>query len=97
MTQQIPLHIPHDHPAFAGHFPGLPITPGVVLLDEAIHAIARHARLDLQSYKINSVKFLKPVGPGAGLTVEYEMRANGNVHFDVKENQHTMATGVFSA
>jgi 3-hydroxyacyl-[acyl-carrier-protein] dehydratase len=97
MTHKIDLHIAHDHPAFAGHFPGLPITPGVVLLDEAIHAIAQHAQMDLHGCTINSVKFLKPVGPDASLTVEYDVRANGNIHFDVKENQHTMVTGVFSA
>ncbi|MBS1142561.1 MAG: hypothetical protein H6R13_4014, partial [Proteobacteria bacterium] len=27
---------PSDHPALTGHFPGRPIMPGVVLLDQAI-------------------------------------------------------------
>ena len=32
-------HIPVDHPAFAGHFPGRPLLPGAMLLAEVIEAI----------------------------------------------------------
>ena len=33
------LHIPTDHPAFAGHFPGQPLLPGVSLLAEVLEAV----------------------------------------------------------
>jgi 3-hydroxyacyl-[acyl-carrier-protein] dehydratase len=33
------LHIPAQHPAFDGHFPGAPLLPGVVLLDEILEAV----------------------------------------------------------
>jgi 3-hydroxymyristoyl/3-hydroxydecanoyl-(acyl carrier protein) dehydratase len=89
------FHIPVDHPAFAGHFPGMPITPGVVLLDQAMHAIARQLQLDTQTCKINSVKFLRPVLPDTRLTMNYEVAANGNIRFDIKDDQHIAATGVF--
>jgi 3-hydroxymyristoyl/3-hydroxydecanoyl-(acyl carrier protein) dehydratase len=31
--------VPNDHPSLAGHFPGHPIVPGVVLLDAVLDAI----------------------------------------------------------
>lgn len=99
----IPLHIPVDHPAFAGHFPGMPITPGVVLLDQAMYAIAQELQLDLQACTINSIKFLHPVLPDTHLTVHYDMTEKGNIQFDIKDDQHIdkrivqriIATGIF--
>lgn len=91
------FHIPSDHPAFSGHFPGMPITPGVVLLDEAMHAIAKQLQLDMQTCKINSVKFLRTVLPDTHLTVHYEVATNGNIRFDIKDADHIAATGVFHA
>ena len=40
MSEAIHFTVPLDHPAFAGHFPGKPILPGVVLLDVALQTIA---------------------------------------------------------
>jgi 3-hydroxymyristoyl/3-hydroxydecanoyl-(acyl carrier protein) dehydratase len=92
---EVSIYIPADHPSFAGHFPGMPITPGVVLLDQAIYAIARDLQLDLQACTVNSVKFLHPVLPDAQLSVHYDVGANGNIRFDIKDNQDVAATGVF--
>ncbi len=91
------FHIPSDHPAFAGHFPGMPITPGVVLLDQALHAIAVAQQLDLQKCKISSVKFLSPVLPDTELTLHYERNANGNIQFDIRQGERVAVTGVFNA
>lgn len=92
---EIAIHIPADHPSFAGHFPGMPIVPGVVLLDEALHAIAHELRCGLLSCRINSVKFLSPVLPGTNLRVHYDVSTNGNIRFDIKDDQRVAATGVF--
>lgn len=90
----IALHIPADHPAFAGHFPGMPVTPGVVLLDLAILAIAHHRQCDMQPYKIRSLKFLRPVLPDTHLNVQYELTANGALQFEIRNGSQLAVTGV---
>ena len=70
------LTIAADHPALAGHFPGNPLVPGVVLLDEAIASIERARGGAFGKFRLASVKFLQPVKPPAMLTVR--CRASGS-------------------
>jgi 3-hydroxyacyl-[acyl-carrier-protein] dehydratase len=60
--------IPHDHPSLAGHFPGRPIVPGVVVLDFAMAALLRDRPGDLLA-SLDDVKFVAPVFPGAEICV----------------------------
>jgi 3-hydroxyacyl-[acyl-carrier-protein] dehydratase len=92
----LPFSIDADHPAYAGHFPGMPITPGVVLLDEAIYLIAGAEKRGLQQCKLNSAKFLKPVLPGTRLVLHYDCRPNGNINFEIKDHEESVvALGSF--
>ena len=54
--------VPADHPALAGHFPGQPVVPAVVLLDEVLAEIRTRADFVLRS--IPAAKFLQHVLPG---------------------------------
>lgn len=92
MKQQVTLTIPADHPAFAGHFPGMPIVPGVLLLDEALHVIA--AGRPERGWQINSAKFLHPLPPGASVVIAYETLANATVRFDILHGERQIATGM---
>jgi 3-hydroxyacyl-[acyl-carrier-protein] dehydratase len=44
-ARSLTLRIPTDHPAFAGHFPGQPLLPGVSLLAEVLEALLADATL----------------------------------------------------
>ncbi|MBS1207756.1 MAG: beta-hydroxyacyl-ACP dehydratase [Proteobacteria bacterium] len=71
----LPLSIPADHPAFAGHFPGRPIVPGVVLLDQAQLLIEAATQRRIRG--IAMAKFLSPVSPGEALWLDYDPAASG--------------------
>jgi len=71
MTVALSLPIAVDHPAFAGHFPGRPVVPGVVLLDLCLRSVAmRHD--DVPAWSIDNAKFLSPVAPGDALMLAFD-------------------------
>jgi 3-hydroxymyristoyl/3-hydroxydecanoyl-(acyl carrier protein) dehydratase len=85
--------VPPDHPAFAGHFPGTPILPGVVLLDAALHAIAAATGIALDVCEIRSVKFLSPASPGEELLIRHSSSASGSIRFDIVAGMRNIASG----
>jgi 3-hydroxyacyl-[acyl-carrier-protein] dehydratase len=87
------LTIAADHPALAGHFPGMPVVPGVVLLDEALDAIGAALGADLSACRIASVKFLSPVLPGQAVEVLHESSA-GSIRFTLMHGERKVASGV---
>jgi len=93
----IALPIAADHPAFSGHFPGAPIVPGVVLLDEALFAIGNAIGKNVSACQIGALKFLSPVAPGEPVQVQYAMQANGAIRFDIASAARKVATGSIRA
>ena len=84
MDHTLPLTIPAGHPAFAGHFPGRPILPGVVLLDAALHALAARGGMQAGPVQLKSAKFLSPVLPGEALTLHYAESPGGSFRFEIR-------------
>lgn len=78
--------VPPDHPAFAGHFPGRPIVPGVVLLDHLLASIG-------QPCDIANTKFLSPVGPGETVEFRWYDTTSGAIRFDISCAGRAVATG----
>ena len=87
------LKVPAQHPAFDGHFPGAPLLPGVVLLDEMLAAVSPVAGAEA-GWTIATAKFLHPVRPGETLTLEHEPPlANGAVRFTIRSAEQPVASG----
>ena len=85
--------VPVDHPAFAGHFPGQPIVPGVVLLDRAMWLVQKQLREPVGSWQISHVKFLNPCGPTDELQFAFVHAPNGMVSFTVRCGERDIASG----
>lgn len=92
---QLTRRIAADHPAFAGHFPGQPLLPGVLLLAEVMEALRASpplsARLGERPTVVNA-KFLAPVGPGDELSLTLHDEARG-LRFEVRRGEVLAASG----
>ncbi len=73
-------HVPVDHPALPGHFPGHPLVPAAVLLDEIVCAV-RELTLEHRVVAIEHAKFLQPIAPGAPFTIELARAGDGALRF----------------
>jgi acyl-coenzyme A synthetase/AMP-(fatty) acid ligase len=87
-----------DHPAFAGHFPGHPLLPGVVLLALVQRSLARRPALRARlgdaavPLVIEQVKFLSPVGPGDEVRVLLRPQGQG-LAFECRVGTRVAARG----
>lgn len=82
--------VPAGHPALAGHFPGRPIAPGVVLLDECLRlALPAGARLA----SLPGVKFLGEVGPDERVEVVSSEPLSGRVAFSARVGARAVLRG----
>ena len=83
-----------EHPALAGHFPGAPILPGVLLLDEMVRSVEQERAHAGARWRIGAAKFVKPVRPGETLRLEHDALPNGSITFRISSAGHPVAHGV---
>lgn len=67
--------ISHDHPCLPGHFPGRPLVPGVVVLEQVLRAAEAQAGAPLTALRLPQVKFMAPLLPGQAARVELDGQA----------------------
>jgi 3-hydroxymyristoyl/3-hydroxydecanoyl-(acyl carrier protein) dehydratase len=83
------VKIPADHPALEGHFPGEPIVPGVVLLEEVVRFASGGAAV--RGLRLPTVKFHAPLRPDEEFTIEIETDK-----FFVRSGEKLIASGRFA-
>jgi 3-hydroxymyristoyl/3-hydroxydecanoyl-(acyl carrier protein) dehydratase len=89
----VSLEISPQHPAFAGHFPGTPIVPGALLLDEVVRVLSEAAAVGTAQCEIAAAKFLSVVRPGEALSIEHERCDDGWIRFVIRTPDRTVASG----
>lgn len=69
-----------DHIIFKGHFPGHPVTPGVIQLQIIHELLEEHTGVKLKLIGISNCKFLKVLDPGIDslFELDYMLKKNGD-------------------
>ena len=88
------LSIGHDHPSLAGHFPGYPVVPGVVLLNEVLDTLRRGSAASLLVTGLPMVKFTSPLRPGEFVTIHVDEEGAGRATFSCQVDTRLVASGV---
>jgi len=92
MTFEVCRVIAMDHPALAGHFPGNPIVPGVLILDEVLR-VAEQWRGKLRVKSVVSVKFTSPLKPGNAFSIKLHQEDHAHIVFECRLDGMTLASG----
>jgi 3-hydroxymyristoyl/3-hydroxydecanoyl-(acyl carrier protein) dehydratase len=96
MTFEAIRLISADHPSLPGHFPGAPLVPGVVILDEVLAALIEW-RQDSHLTGIRMVKFLAPLQPEQAFTIAFTAKNEraAEVNFCCRTEDRVIVEGRF--
>lgn len=82
-----------DHPSLAGHFPGNPVVPGVVILEEVMRAF-EDWRPESRVVGMPVVKFLAPLQPEQAFTIRFAESSARGIRFEcVRDDGRALVRG----
>lgn len=93
---ELDLHIDADLAPLAGHFPGLPIVPGVCLVDWVVRFSARHLDLLPEGAAMIQTKFRRVLQPEADVTLVLRRLSGGRVQFEYRHLDSVYASGTIA-
>lgn len=88
------FRVSKDHPALAGHFPGNPIVPGVLVLERLLEAAEVELGHALRVAGLTHVKFPSPLLPEEVARVTFEIHG-ARLDFQVEHEARLIARGAF--
>lgn len=84
--------IPHNHPCLDGHFPGNPIVPGVVILDEVAAVLAK-LHPENRIARVTQAKFLSTLRPDEVCEIRLSPGKFGSMKFECHAGERLIASG----
>ena len=93
MMHERVLSIDYDHPSLAGHFPGHPVVPGVVLLNEVLETLRHGSATSLVVTGLPMVKFSSPLRPGEVVKIHVDEEEAGQATFSCQGDARLIASG----
>ncbi len=93
---EIDLFIPGEIMYFEGHFPDLPVLPGIVQLDWAVIEARRHFGLSAPVTNVQNLKFRKLLRPNTDVTLTLRHRAEDDRFiFEYRDGETVYSSGRF--
>jgi 3-hydroxyacyl-[acyl-carrier-protein] dehydratase len=89
------LEVPAEHPIFAGHFPGRPIVPGVMLLEWVLNELGAKLGQAPSRLRIRESKFFAPLAPGERAQLSFRPGESiTRCTFEIRRDSMPVARGV---
>jgi 3-hydroxymyristoyl/3-hydroxydecanoyl-(acyl carrier protein) dehydratase len=91
---EIRLRVPRDLEYFEGHFPEVPIVPGVVQVQWAMSFAKRYLHVSAEFAGVEALKFQRVMGPDteATLTLQYSAET-AKLYFSFESDQGRHSSG----
>jgi 3-hydroxymyristoyl/3-hydroxydecanoyl-(acyl carrier protein) dehydratase len=83
-----------SHPSISGHFPGNPIVPGAVIIENVIKVFSR-SNDSREITSLSTVKFIKPIEVNQKVDVNFLSISTELISFECVSNNVVLVLGRF--
>jgi 3-hydroxyacyl-[acyl-carrier-protein] dehydratase len=87
-----PLCIEAGHPSLPGHFPGQPVVPGVILLEQV--ALGLRAWRGQRLGRVLEAKFMAPLLPDQQALLQLSEAGAARIRFEIQHDGLLLARGM---